>query len=366
MVKCNNYFFKSKYRDIFVFIPIIFCLIEKKSNFAQTIEVLYRMISRRLLRIKALLVFYAFNRKEGENLEVAEKELIYSIDKTFDLYHYLLLLILDIADIASEKIEIARNKRIPLPEDLNPNTRFIDNRLLRQLYDNSDLRKYIARRKLSWSGYPELVRKLYSQMIEWDEYKKYMSLEQGSYNADKKFVASLVTSLMSQSEDLDAVLEEVSIYWNDDLEFVVSMIGKTFRTFRETTGPDHHLMPIFRNDDDERFVRVLLRKGILRSDITTSLIESNTTNWEIERIALMDKLVMQLAITEICEFPEIPIKVTLNEYIEIAKYYCTAKSGTFVNGILDKIVKEMRKQSMFSKKGRGLIGEPGYEELEEK
>ena len=321
------------------------------------------MISRRLLRIKALLIFYAFNRKRGDNLEAAEKELFYSIEKTYDLYHYLILLILDVADMASERIEMGRHKKIPTQEDINPNTRFIDNRLIAQLGENLDLGRYIKSRKLSWINYPEIARKMYSKMIEWGEYEKYMNAESATYNADKKFVSSLLTGIIFRSEEIENVIEEISIYWNDDLEFVTAMIEKTMRHFKEDSGPDQSLMPMYKNDDDERFVKVLLRKAILNSESNCNLIEKNATNWEIERIALMDKLVMQLAITEILEFPEIPVKVTLNEYIEIAKYYCTAKSGTFVNGILDKIVREMRTDSMFRKSGRGLIGEPGFEEI---
>ncbi|HUS87538.1 MAG TPA: transcription antitermination factor NusB [Bacteroidales bacterium] len=321
------------------------------------------MISRRLLRIKALLIFYAFNRKRGDNLEAAEKELIYSIEKTYDLYHYMILLILEIADIASEKIEIGRNKKIPTFKDINPNTKFTDNRLIAQLRENLDLRRHIKSRRLSWISYPEIARKIYSQMIEWAEYEKYMIAEKVTYNADKKFVSSLLTEIIYPSEDIENVIEEISIYWNDDLEFVIAMIEKTIRRFRENSGPNHSLMPMYKNEDDKRFVKILLRKAILNTEPNSSLIENSTTNWEIERIALMDKLVMQLAITEILEFPEIPVKVTLNEYIEIAKYYCTAKSGTFVNGILDKIVRELRAGSMFKKSGRGLIGEPGFEEI---
>lgn len=319
------------------------------------------MISRRLLRIKALLILYAFNRKDGDDLSVAEKELLISIHKTYDLYHSILLLLLDIAEVAAEKIEIARQKKIPLYEDLNPNRRFIDNRLLKQLANNSDLRRYARNAHLSWSAYPELPRKLYNQMLAWDSYTEYMSSPKSSFAEDKKFIVCMVNDLLSNSEDLEAALEEQSIYWNDDLEFITMMIEKTFRLFKSGGDDNTSLLPLYKNEDDEVFVKVLLRKAIIHFEKYSELINSNTTNWEIERIALMDTLVMILAITEIVEFDEIPVKVTLNEYIEIAKYYCTAKSGIFVNGILDKAVREMRDKKLFDKKGRGLIGEPGFE-----
>ena len=321
------------------------------------------MISRRLLRIKALLVLYAFNRKKGDSLESAEKELLLSLKKSYDLYHLLLLLIIEIIDVAEEKIEIARQKQIPTNEDLNPNTKLIDNRLVKQLSVNQQLKNYSKKTGLSWRDYIELPRKYYNILKDSDIYKEYMGSGKSSYAEDKKFVARLFDLILMESEELESVLEEKSVYWNDDLDFVSIMVDKTIRQFKESTVDDHSLMPLYRSDEDEIFVKTLLRKTILNSDTLMELIGSNTTNWEIERVALMDTLVMQLAITEIMEFPEIPVKVSLNEYIEIAKFYCTSKSSTFVNGILDKIVREIREKKMFSKNGRGLIGEPGFEEL---
>jgi len=194
-------------------------------------------------------------------------------------------------------------------------------------------------------------------MISWDSYEEYMTSEVHSYQTDRKFIIKLITTLFQQSEDLQSGLEEQSIYWNDDMEYVVSMIEKTLKKFKVDSGPSTPLMPLFKNDEDEEFVRVLFRKAVLTTKRNSDLIDKNTTNWEVERIALMDILVMQLAVTEILEFPEIPVKVTLNEYIEIAKYYCTSKSSTFVNGILDNIVKEIRDGGLLKKSGRGLVGE---------
>lgn len=319
------------------------------------------MISRRLLRIKALLILYAFNRKDGDNLEAAEKELILSIGKTYDLYHFLLLLVLEVVGIAAEKIEVARNKKMPSYEDLNPNTRFIDNKLVRILDENRVLKAYLKKARLSWRDYQEFPKKLYSQILEWDEYKEYISKSDVSFSVDKKFVTLLLTKLILPSEDLHSLLEEISIYWNDDLEFVTIMLEKTIRNMKEDSTPEHSLVPLYKSKEDEIFVKTLLRKTIINSDKYIELVDNNTTNWEIERVALMDSLVMQLALSETVEFEEIPVKVTLNEYIEIAKFYCTTKSSTFVNGILDKIVREMREQKMFIKSGRGLVGEPGFE-----
>ncbi|HLN21699.1 MAG TPA: transcription antitermination factor NusB [Bacteroidales bacterium] len=313
------------------------------------------MISRRLLRIKALMALYAFNRRNDGNLSQAEKELVFSIIKTYDLYHYLLLLVLELSDIAAEKIDKAMHKRIPTHEDLNPNRRFIDNMLIAQLRENKGFNDYVSSNKLSWVN-SHIPRLLYNKLIAWEGYREYINSAKPDFNEDKKFVISIINDLFLASEDLQSYLEEQSIYWNDDMEYVSAMVEKTIRKFR----PDavkNVLMPLYKNDEDKDFVKILFRQAVMNEKKYSELIDKNTTNWEVERIALMDILVMQLAITEIMEFQEIPVRVTLNEYIEIAKYYCTSKSSTFVNGILDKIVKDIRDAGMLNKSGRGLMGE---------
>lgn len=344
------------------------------------------MISRRQLRIKALSVLYACNRKELDDLEAAEQELMLSIRKNYDLFHYLLLLLIDLSDLAREKLILSKQKNIQSLEDMNPNTRFAENRVIKQLRNNESLRKYAAAMPSLWtrkdsitnfqtldrylrslgvscSAYPEVTRNLFSEMNDWKVYNDYMSTEDGSYKADSRFVKELVTQLFPASAELEGSLEEQSVYWNDDLPFVTAMIRNTLGKFRETDdGKNTTMPPMFTNSDDELYARILLRKVLLNSESNSALIDRHTTNWEVDRIALMDKLVMQLAVTEIVEFPEVPVKVTLNEYIEISKDYCTDKSSNFVNGILDKIVKEMRVSNGFSKAGRGLIGEPGTAE----
>jgi transcription antitermination protein NusB len=315
------------------------------------------MISRRLLRIKALMALYAFNRREEDDLANAEQELMFSIGKTYDLYHQILLLVIDLANVGLEKIDQGLQKKMPTPEDLNPNRRFVDNMLIAQLRNNISLNKYLDTKKLSWVNYPHLSRLLYTQMTGWDVYREYMDTGSSNYLSDKKFVLRLVTELFLNSEDLHSNLEEQSIYWNDDIEYVTAMLEKTIKKFKAESGEKTSMMPLFKNEEDEEFVKLLFRNAVIHSAKYSELIDKNTTNWEVERIALMDILVMQLAITEIIQFPEIPVKVTLNEYIEIAKYYCTSKSSTFVNGILDNIVKEIREKGLFNKYGRGLVGE---------
>jgi N utilization substance protein B len=315
------------------------------------------MISRRLLRIKALMALYAYNRREDDDLARAETELMFSIGKTYDLYHYLLLLVIEVADSALDKIERSLRKKIPDPEDLNPNRRFVDNQVVRQLRSNIELNRHISGSKISWANYSHIPRLLYNKMVLWEAYDDYMKSPGATYQADKKFIIKLLSELFADSEDLLSCLEEQSIYWNDDMEYVIIMIEKTVKRFKADSDERTPLMPLFKNEEDKDFVKTLFRKAVLHTKKCSDLIDENTTNWEVERIALMDILVMQLAITEVLEFPEIPVKVTLNEYIEIAKYYCTSKSSTFVNGILDNIVRDIRKQGLFNKYGRGLVGD---------
>ncbi len=306
-----------------------------------------------------------------------------SIRRSYDLYHFILLLLVELADIAHERVILSRQKKMPSPEDLNPNVRFSENRVIAQIRNNqqlknycmannslwnkkskinnfSSLSKYLSTLGLSWSSYPEVPKIIFNELTEWDVYKEYMSSDEDSYKADMKFVKDMVTLFLPASDELDSALEELSIYWNDDLPFISVMIKNSLGRFKESDTCESLALPaLFTNDDDEKYVRVLLRKAILKNEIYSEIIDRNTTNWEVERIALMDRLVMLLAVTEIVEFPEVPVKVTLNEYIEISKNYCTAKSSTFVNGILDKIVREMRQNGTFTKTGRGLVGEPG-------
>ena len=307
------------------------------------------------------MAFYAFNRREDDKLLQAESEMMFSIDKTYDLYHLLLLLIIELADIANNKIDNALHKMAPTPEDLNPKRKFVDNMVVEQLRNNQSFNNYISSKKLSWVNNSHILRLLYDKMLQWDVYTQYVNSEINDYQTDKKFIIRLITEFFVSSDDLNLNIEEQSIYWNDDMEYVIAMAEKTLKKFNVNTKNENKLMPLFKNADDVEFVKTLFAKAIIGYEKSSELIDRNTTNWEIERIALMDILVMKLAITEIIEFPEIPVKVSLNEYIEIAKYYCTSKSSTFVNGILDKIVKEMRAEGLFKKYGRGLIGEKNIE-----
>ncbi len=307
------------------------------------------MLSRRLLRVKVMQVIYAYNQKGDNTLDKAEKELFHSISKSHELYHAQLLLLVELRSYAEKRIDAGRNKMRPSAEDLNPNTRFIDNQLLVQLANNNMLLGYIGRTGLSWVNHQDVIKNLYHEICASDIYKEYMNLEISSYETDKKFVLKLMEKVVAPYEDLYNVFEEQSIYWNDEVEFIVSMVLKTLKSFEMTMGEDAPLLPEFKDEDDLDFVKTLFRKSIVNNKESYELIKKFTKNWDFERVAFIDIVLMQIALAEIREFPQIPVTVTLNEYIEIAKYYSTAKSGNFINGILDKIVEYWNSEKIIMK-----------------
>lgn len=315
------------------------------------------MISRRIIRTKALQVLYAYYASEERSLSNSEKELFFCIHKTYDLYHYLLSLVTEIADYAESRMEIKRNKHQPTEDDLNPNTKFTSNLFIRQLRENRQLKAYIEQKKLSWVNHPDLIKELYLILTESEMYQVYMANTSRSYLEDRKFTEKIFNNILLVSEELYQVLEEQSIYWNDDIEFVISVIGKTMKKFNEQSDTSVSLMPLFKDEDDREFAKELFRKAIVNHDELQQLIKVHSNNWDVERIAFMDILIMQLAITEFLYFPSIPTKVTMNEYIELSKYYSTEKSRNFINGILDKTLKDLKKEGKIKKTGRGLVGE---------
>ncbi len=315
------------------------------------------MISRRIIRTKVLQVLYAYYSSEEKSLGKTEKELFFCINKSYDLYHYLMALAVEIADYAEKRIEIRKKKLQPTHEDLKPNTKFITNLVIQQLRDNRQLNGYIDQKKLTWINNPELIKELYLIMVDSDLYKNYMTDENRSFLDDRKFIEKLFNKLILVTEDLYIVLEEQSIFWNDDVEFVISMIVKTIKRFNERTDSDHKLMPLYKDQEDHDFAKYLIRKTIINHDELRELIKEHSKNWDMDRIAFMDVLMMQLAISEFLYFPGIPTKVSMNEYIELSKYYSTEKSRNFINGILDKTLKDLKSSGKIEKTGRGLIGE---------
>lgn len=311
------------------------------------------MISRRLLRIKVLHILYSYFNSKDEGITRYEKNLFHSINKSYDLYHLFFLLLLDVQEYASQKIESAKNKKVPSQDDLNPNLKFANNRVIKQLISTNRLYKYFDEKKLNWSDNPELIKQVYQVMIDSDIYGKYMTSEEDSYKLDQKFIISFLSEYLVDNDLLYQTLEEKSIYWNDDIEFMLSMNIKTIQKAK-SQATDINLFPLFKNDEDKDFVKKLYRMVILDHENNTEIIQSHIKNWDIDRIASMDLLVLEMAVTEILQFSNIPVKVSFNEYIELVKFYSTNRSNAFVNGVLDKIINKLKQEGKVKKAGRGL------------
>ena len=312
------------------------------------------MISRRLLRIKALKALYAHLKSESESLMASEKTLIASIDKTYDLYFQMLSLIVEVARYADERQQAAMQKKLPTYEDLNPNRKFVENVVVHLIAESDSVNDYLAAHKLSWARYPELIKALYLQLEQSEYYKKYMTSQERSFREDLALVTDFYTNELESSEMLEEVLDEQSILWNDDLGFALIMVTRTLSNMRQSHR-DVKVLPKFKSEEDLEFAKELFEKAAVNYDSNLEVIEQFTRNWDIERIAFMDNVIMVTAMAELTSFPSIPIKVTLDEYIEIAKYYSTASSSTFINGVLDKVVNTLTEEGRINKSGRGLI-----------
>jgi len=315
------------------------------------------MISRRIIRTKVLQILYAHVSSPEKTMTQSESELHFSIRKTYDLYHLLLAIPGEISDFASERIESRKMKNLPTQDDLNPNIRFTNNRLITRLKNDKSLNDYLTRNKLNWSNYPDLIRGIYNSMMESELYNDYIKSATDDFQIDKRFCEDFFGTLLVNSEIMLNELEEQSIYWNDDLDFTISMVIKTIRKFKNENDTNEYLMSLYKDDEDQEFTIKLFRKAILNNLENRNIIETYTKNWDVDRVAIMDVLIMQLALTELMEFPSIPVKVTLNEYIELAKYYSTNRSSTFINGVLDRITKDFREEGKIVKAGRGLLEE---------
>lgn len=307
-----------------------------------------------MLRIKVVKALYAHMKSDADSLMASEKMLVTSIDKTYDLYFLLMSLVVEMAQYAEQRQEAAKNKKLPTYEDLNPNRKFVDNAVIRLLAQSDSVNDYLAARKLSWAKYPELVKALYTQLEQSDYFKKYMTSQESSFREDLALITEFYTRELEESEILESALDEMSILWNDDLGFALIMVTRTLSNMR-ASHTDVKVLPKFKSIEDLDFARELFAKAAVNFDNYQEEIEKYTRNWDVERIAFMDNLIMATAVAELVTFPSIPVKVTLDEYIEIAKYYSTHGSSTFINGILDKIVASFTEEGKINKSGRGLI-----------
>ena len=307
------------------------------------------MINRVLIRLKVLQIVYAYYQKNDQDLKSAENELIQSLQKSYDLYNYLLQLVLTLTDAEQKRLDALKHKYLPTEKELNPDIRFINNRFAEQLATNETLSSFTNKKgyllQYEDAGF---VRQLLEQIISSDIYEEYMQAPD-SYENDKEIWKKITKKIILENQDFIDLLEEKSIYWDSDLEIVGSFVLKTMNRFNQENSAQQELSPMYKNEDDRQFAILLLHKSILEYQENKELIDSQIKNWDLERIAIMDLYIMQIALTEIKNFSSIPLSVSLNEYIDLARYYSTPKSTHFINGILDGVVNELKKDGKLFK-----------------
>jgi len=318
------------------------------------------MLSRRHLRVKVLQALYAYFQSGNARIDQGENQLLLSINKLYELFIYQLSFLVETTRFADYRLEENKGKHLPTAEDLNPNMRFAQNKILSKISTNRDFLRKENLYKINWSEEKEMVRRFYVVLRESDAYEQYMSKPVNTIEDDKKFVLYIIEHLFTEFELLQSFYEEKSIFFVDDYH-LVSYLAMKFIKFMDknfdelTPLPD--LLKTEKDDDNEDldFVKVLFRETIQHSDKWGKMIASSTSNWELERIAVMDVLILKMALTELTVFKSIPVKVSMNEYIDISKYFSTARSKVFVNGILDKLIVDMKADGQIVKTGRGLL-----------
>ena len=319
------------------------------------------MINRTSLRIKVLQAAYAYLESGEDNPEKGVNHLMESIDKMKDLFVWQLSFIIETKRFAENRIEENKRKNIPTEEDLNPNMRYVENRLIALLENNKDIRKEEQRLKINWADHQDIVRGYYNMMRNTEEYKTYMSEDVDNFEHDKKFITTMISKYFADLEVLKDFYEEKSIFFVDDYHLVSAMLLKFLGDMKASFSETSLLPEIYKTEKDEvnnkDFVKTLFRETISHNEEYSKIIGDNVNEkkWEKERVCVMDMIILKMAITEFLCIPYIPVKVSMNEYIEISKYFSTPKSKVFVNGILDKVLKKLKEENAIHKKGAGLV-----------
>jgi transcription antitermination protein NusB len=316
------------------------------------------MLNRRYIRVKVFQALYSYFQSDKKELEKIEKDMFSSTEKIYDLYLYIIALLVEIRFLAEKNLESAKDKRLPTAEDLNPNRRFVENTILVALQHNKTFQKFCQNRKISWTLHEDLTKKLLKKIKESNDYEFYMNNPEHSFEQDKELVVKIISKIIESDESLEYHLEEKSIYWIEDFPMVLSNLIKSIKSIKQNqlSSDAEMLISLYKDEeDDKEFAKKLYRKTITESQDLESKIKDALKNWELERVALLDMILMKMALAEMIHFSNIPVKVSLNEYIELSKYYSTPKSKVFINGILDKISAKLKDEGVIVKKGRGLM-----------
>ena len=298
------------------------------------------MINREIIRIKIVQLTYAYYQNGNKNMETAEKELFFSLSKAYDLYNQLLALIVAVTKESRRRLEVlqARAQREGLAE---PSQKFAYNRFALQLENNRQLAEFLETQNRSWADYPEFIGKLFEQIEQSQLYKDYLESTEDSYAADRELWRRVYRTLIQENEDLDQLLEEQSLYWNDDKEVVDTFVIKTIKRFEEKNGEKQELLPEYDSEEEQDYARKLFRATILNGDEYQRMMTEASRNWYFSRLAYMDVIIMQIAIAEMLTFPSIPVSVTINEFVDLAKLYSTPRSSGYINGMLDAIARHL-------------------------
>ncbi|MBQ9525932.1 MAG: transcription antitermination factor NusB [Bacteroidaceae bacterium] len=307
------------------------------------------MINRELIRLKLVQITYSYYQNGSKNPAAAEKELLLSLSRAYDLYNSMLLLMVELNRMALRMLEMRQSRAKRLGENAFLSAKFVENRFMHQLESNKQLQKYRENQRFDWADQEEYVRLLYGKIEESEYFKTYMTSGKNSYEEDREIWRLIYRHLICNNEELDSVLEEMDLYWNDDKVIVDTFVLKTINRFTAESTADQPLLPEYKDVSDQEFATCLLQKAIANKDYYYDLIASTTRKWDINRVALMDRIILQLALAEIISFPGIPVSVSINEYVEIAKMYSTSKSGKYINATLDNIAKRLIEENKLIK-----------------
>ncbi len=312
------------------------------------------MVSRHYLRIKTMQALYAYNVNPKAEVRTYEAAMVKSVRGCYELFLWLFALLPEIAFYRMKKLDSLKEKYNPTEEDLNPNTKFVNNAVIRQIENNQNLKILWPKYHILWEDDTDLIAKLFRQIEQLPEYEVYMSTRKQDYSEDKKLVLAIIEKVFASNDLLHWYLGEKNTHWIDDYNEAMMMFYQNVKEFKESKGDGCKIDSLFKSEDDEQFCRQLFRKTLEHASEYEQMIESKLQNWELERVINMDMLLMEMALCELLEFPSVPIKVTLNEYIELAKWYSSEKSKVFINGILDRLIVDLRDSGKIEKTGRGL------------
>lgn len=312
------------------------------------------MLSRRQLRIKVVKSLYGLLQRNDSDLRKSKSELLLSVDTAYDLYVYMLAFAPMVCDYAQQRIEIGLNKHYPTFEEKNPNYRFARNSVAQRISESKNIADYMKRRKLVWESDDELAKQVWGAMQGMEFYEKYMHSEKCTLKDDAEVLVQMYAQCLADNSLLDMLLEMKSVMWDDDLQYALVDVTRTLRSVKGT-GEDITLEPKLKSEEDVQFAQTLLEKAFGEYAENLDTIDRNLANWDIERIALMDNIIMSVALSEAKNFPDIPVKVTINEYLEIAKCYSDSSASHFINGVLDKVIQQLRQEGRIVKFGKGLV-----------